>query len=41
MQFVNKETQLVQDDAPTEIFVDDKIILIEKVSVDEEDTKFQ
>ena len=39
MQSVNKDTWLVQDDAPAETFVDDKIVLTEKVSVDEEDTK--
>ena len=41
MQSVNKETLSAQDDAPAETFVDDNIVLTEKVSVDEEDTKVQ
>ena len=41
LQSVNKETQPVQDDAPAKTFVDDKIVLAEKVSGDEEDTKVQ
>ena len=41
LQPVNKETQPVQDDAPVETFVDEKIVLVEKVSGDEEDTKVQ
>ena len=41
LQFIHKETHPVQNDAPAETFVDGKIILTEKVSGDEEDTKFQ
>ena len=41
LQFIHKETQPVQNDAPAEIFVDEKIVLTEKVSGDEENTKVQ
>ena len=41
LQSVNKKNQPVQDDAPAETFVDEKIVLVEKVSGDEEDTKVQ
>ena len=41
LQSVNKQTQPVQDDAPAETFVDEKIVLIEKVSGNEEDTNVQ
>ena len=41
LQSVNKETHPIQDDAPAETFVDEKIVLAEKVSSDEEDTKVQ
>ena len=34
LQSVNKETQPVQNDAPAETLVDDKIVLTEKVSGD-------
>ena len=41
LQSNNNETEPVQDDAQAETFVDDKIVLTEKVSGDEEDTKVQ
>ena len=41
LQSINKETQPVQDDAPAETFVDENIVLAEKVLGDEEDTKVQ
>ena len=41
LQSVNKETQPVRDDALAETFVDDKIVLAEKVLGDAEDTKVQ
>ena len=41
LQSDNKETKPAQDDAPAETFVAEKIVLEEKVSGDEEDTKVQ
>ena len=41
MQFTHKETQPIQNDAPAEIFVDEKIVLTENVSSDEENTTVQ
>ena len=41
MQFIHKETQPVQNDAPAESFVDEKIVLKEKVLGYEENTKVQ
>ena len=41
LQSYDKETEPVQDDAPAETFVAEKIVLAEKVSGDEEDTKVQ
>ena len=35
MQFIHKETQPVQNEAPAEKFVDEEIILTEKISRDE------
>ena len=41
LQFINKETHPVQNDAPAETLVDEKIVLTEKVLGDEENTKVQ
>ena len=38
---IEKETQLVQIKAPTEALIDEKIVVTEKVAVEEEDTKVQ
>ena len=41
LQFIHRETQPVQNDAPAETFVDENIVLTEKVLGDEENTKVQ
>ena len=41
LQSDNKETKPVRDDAPVETFVAENIVLAEKFSGDEEDTKVQ
>ena len=41
LQFIHKETQPVQNEAPAEKFIDEEIILTENISADEENTKSQ
>ena len=41
LQFIHRETQPVQNEAPAEKFIDEEIILTEKISVLEENTKVQ
>ena len=38
---IEKETQPVQIKAPVESLIDEKIVVTEKVAVEEEDTKVQ
>ena len=41
MLVIEKETQPVQIEAPTEALIDEKIVVTEKVAVKEEDAKVQ